>query len=474
MRELVGRSEEKTAISAIIDSAEPHLLALTGRRRIGKTFLVRSYFNNTFDFELTGIHNGDLTQQLYQFDYALRQHEEEENDRPVPSSWMEAFQQLIAHLEGLKTKKKLVVFIDEFPWLDTPRSNFTGAFDWFWNHWASRKNIVVIICGSAASWMIRKVINNRGGLHNRVTKRIHLQPFTLHETELFLKQKRVVLTRYQIATLYMALGGVPHYLNEIQPGESAIQAIQRICFQKNGLLVNEFNNLYTSLFGKTTGHRAIVEALAAKRSGLSRKELVKQSGLKDGGTFSTILEELEWSGFIDVYAPFGKLKKDKLIRLTDEYSLFYLTFIRGQKNVNWEQLAVTPTWTAWSGYTFESLCLKHLRQLKAALGIAGVYTECSSFTIKGNKTTDGTQIDLLIDRKDQVINLCEMKFSEHPFVVSKSYAAAIQQKAAVFKYATGTRKALFPTLVTTFGILPNEHSTGLIIQQVQLDDLFQP
>ncbi len=470
---IIGREPEIAAINAIMRSTGSHLIAVTGRRRIGKTYLIRSYFREQIDVELIGVLNANMETQLQQFDYALRKKESKRSKRTAPANWMEAFQQLIVYLEARKPKRKQVIFIDEFPWLDTHKSGFLGAFDWFWNNWASQRNIAVIICGSAASWMIRKVINHRGGLHNRVTDRIHLEPFTLKETEAFLKYNKVSLDRYQIATLYMALGGVPHYLKEIRRGESAMQAIQRICFDKKGLLANEFGNLYTSLFKKADNHLSIVKALAKKRKGLTRAEIITGSGLKDGGTLSQTLEELEWSGFIESYLPFGKVKKEKLFRLTDEYSLFYLVFMHQKKNVNWMQLSAGSTWKSWSGYTFESLCMKHLPQIKHALGIGAVYTEYSSFIHKGTKDAAGSQIDLLIDRRDHVINICEMKFSETSFILTKAYANELRQKMAVFQSETKTRKSLFLTFITTFGVSQNAHSIGLVQQQVVLDDLFR-
>ena len=473
-KKIIGRAHEQQLLSAICASKDSDLLAITGRRRIGKTYLIRTYFQQQLHFEFSGVINAGWETQLQNFDYALRRHEKPSAKRSKPANWLEAFHQLTVYLDTIKTSEKKIVFIDEFPWLDTHKSNFLSAFDWFWNTWAVRKNILVIICGSATSWMIQKIINHRGGLHNRVTKRIHLEPFTLGETEHYLQQHNIRLNRYQITTLYMVFGGVPHYLNEIVSGESAMQTIQRVCFDKKGLLVNEFDNLYRALFIQADNHIEVVKALAKKRIGLSRKELLATSKLKDGGTFSKVLEELEWSGFIESYAPFGKIKKDKLFRLTDEFSLFYLTFMFQKKNVNWQQLAASSVWKSWSGYTFESICMKHLPQLKKALGIASVYTEYSSFISKGKLSAKGAQIDLLIDRNDQVINLCEMKFTDQPFIITKAYAAQLREKKAVFMNETGTKKAVFPTFITSFGVVSNEHSIGLMQQHVSLDDLFLP
>lgn len=347
------------------------------------------------------------------------------------------------------------------------------GLDWFWNSWASNRNIVVVICGSAASWMIKKIINNRGGLHNRVTKRIHLKPFNLTETEAFLQHNKVRLSRYHILQLYMALGGIPHYLKEVKSGQSAAQNINRICFQEKGLLVNEFENLYNALFVNAQNHIDIILALGAKRNGLTRKAIVEAVKMSDGGSITRILEELEWSGFISSYYPFGKTKKDSLYRLSDEYSLFYIKFIRNKKNVNWDQLAATQTWKIWSGYAFENVCLKHVQKIKTALGIASVYTEQGSFTNRASNGNDGIQIDLLLDRNDHAINICEMKFYDKAVVPTKALAEELFRKKTTFLQATNTRKTVFVTLISTYGIAkPNEHSIGLIEQEVKMDELF--
>lgn len=464
-KELIGRVHEQTILNQIMNSNQADLIAITGRRRVGKTFLIKSYFKKQMDFEMSGILNASTEQQLQNFSFCLKQ-------KKIPQNWLEAFFQLSKKLDRIRNSRKIVVFIDEFPWLDTHKSNFLAAFDWFWNSWAVSKNIVVVICGSAASWMINKVLNNKGGLHNRVTQRIHLEPFNLQETELYLRSKKITLSRHQIIQLYMALGGIPHYLNAVQKGQSAAQNIHRICFENQGLLVNEFENLYQALFKNSKLHTDIVFALASKRKGLNRAEILKLIKSKDGGTFSKTLAELEWSGFISSYLPFDKSKKDTLYRLSDEYSLFYIRFMHRKKNVNWQQLAESPTWKAWSAYSFETLCMKHLPEMKKALGIASVYTEVSSFFRKGNADGPGTQIDLLLDRKDQVINLIEVKFLDKPFVMTKAYADELRLKMALFKQLSKTRKSIFLTMITSYGIIPNQHSIGFVQQELKQDDFF--
>ena len=390
-----------------------------------------------------------------------------------PKNWFAAFQLLQGYLEKRKGRKK-VVFFDELPWIDTPQSDFISGLEHFWNAWASaRKDIILVVCGSAASWMINKLINNKGGLHNRVTRRIKLMPFTLFETEEYFKIKKISLDRYQIAQLYLVMGGIPFYLNEIMPGKSAAQVIDHLCFTEGGILRTEYNNLYHSLFNSAERHMAIVEALSGKNIGLTREELIKASGLPNGGNTTKAINELTESGFISKTYPFGQKKKNLLYRLIDNYSLFYLKFVRDGRAAgegSWLSRIDHPSWRAWSGYAFENICFTHIIQIKKALGISGVYAEISSWK---NKEL-GVQIDLIIERRDHVISLSEIKFSRDPYVISKSYKSELEKKISAFRTMTKTRKAVFLTLITTFGLSENVHSLGFVQNTVDLDDLFSP
>ena len=471
---IVGRTSEKSLLNEAFSSNESQFLAITGRRRIGKTYLINTYFEKHISFHFSGMLNASFGQQLQNFQYSLSNFFKSENQSDIPADWLTAFQNLSKCLQNSKKKGKQVIFIDELPWLDTHKSNFTSALDWFWNSWAVNRNVLLIVCGSSTSWIINKIINNKGGLHNRITKRIHLEPFTLHETELFLNYQKIKLSKYQITQLYMSLGGVPHYLKEVKIGESALQAVDRICFQKDGLLVNEFDNLYKALFKNSEIHLKVIFALASKLKGLTRNEILALTKLSDGGGFTTILNELEWCNFIHIQHSFGRTKKDSLYRLSDEYSLFYIRFIHKQKSINWQLLAQSQKWKSWSGYAFENCCFKHIPQLKKALGISNVFTETSSYIYKSKiSDLEGTQIDLLIDRNDGVINICEVKFYDKPFVITKEYASKLRKKMGIFQSNTNSNKTIFPTLISTFGIQANEHSIGFIQQEVKLENLYE-
>jgi predicted transcriptional regulator len=476
MEQVIGRIEEKSLLQKIERSEEAELVAIFGRRRVGKTFLIRNGFSKRISFEFSGIHHATLGQQLENFSLALTN---AAGGLPIakPESWLKAFEMLKQLLEPLVTKERAIVFFDEFPWIDTPRSGFLPAFENFWNSWASqKKNLIVIICGSAASWMIKKVINNRGGLHNRVTKRIRLLPFTIGETAEYLRQRKVKLDKYQLLQIYMAMGGIPQYLKEIELGDSAAQTIDRLCFTKDGLLVDEFRNLYHSLFDSAQNHIDIVRALAKKGKGMTRTELIEACNLTSGGFATQMLSELAESGFISTYIPFGKTSKDALFKLTDEYSLFYLKFIEGSKATGpgtWLRFTPGSSWKSWSGNAFEGICMKHISQIKKAIGIADVYTEVSVWRYQPKiKTEKGTQIDLLIDRNDSCINICEMKFSAYPFEISKAYASELESKLRVFQQITKSRKTLFLTLLTTYGIKNNTNYPGLVQKELTMDALF--
>ena len=472
---LIGRSKEQEVLLKALQSSRPEMVVVIGRRRVGKTYLIQNVYAQNMAFQISGIQDGTLKEQLKNFSYLLKLRFGTVAPLEKPTSWLDAFQQLITCLESMTNTEKQVVFFDELPWLATRRSDFLKGLSFFWNSWASQKNIVVVICGSSASWMIQKVVEHKGGLHNRLTKRVHLFPFNLHETEAFLKNLNIHFNRYQIVELYMAMGGIPHYLNEVEAGLSAAQNIERICFSPTGLLNNEFSRLYSALFENADNHIAVIKALAQKWQGLTRTEIIALSKLTDGGGVTRCLDELISSGFVSTYFPFGKKKKEMLYRLTDEYSLFYLQFIENKAhkgNNIWLELSQTQDYKSWSGYAFESLCLKHIPQIKKALGISGVYAETSSFYQKGTAQESGVQIDLLIDRKDNVINLFELKFYSGMMTLSKSYAEDLREKITLFKEITQTRKQVFLNLLTTFGLKPNEHSIGLIDKAMTMDVLF--
>jgi AAA+ ATPase superfamily predicted ATPase len=469
---VIGRKKEIQILDEKFRSARSEFIAIYGRRRIGKTYLVRHVFHDKFTFRFTGLAHVTLGAQLANFDMAI-QEQHPKVVRNKPADWMEAFQQLRQVIERSRQRKK-VVFIDELPWLDTAHSGFIPALEHFWNSWASaRKDIVLLVCGSAASWMINTLINHKGGLHNRVTQKIKMEPFSLGECREFVKHKKISLDHYQLLQLYMVLGGIPFYWEAIEKGLSASQNINRICFEPNGLLTGEFNNLFKSLFARAERHEAIVETLAKKNKGLTRDDISKASKLANGGGLTRLLNELEESGFIRRYIPLGKKTRNSLFQLSDFFTLFYIRFMKEQKVLDknhWQKLIDSPKYRAWSGYAFEQVALAHVPQIKNALGISGIETETSAW--KSSKVDPGAQIDLVIDRRDGVTNICEMKFSISPFIIDKKYDAELRNKISAFKAETRTGKSIFLTMLTTYGVQSNAYS-GNVQNNLSMDILFE-
>ncbi len=469
---IIGRKEEQQILHSAAQSENSEFVAVYGRRRVGKTYLIRETFGYKFTFQHTGLAKGNTKEQLFSFAISLR--DAGYDDCPIPKSWLEAFSLLSAYLKN-STDEKKIVFLDELPWMDTPRSNFISAFEHFWNGWASaRKDIVLIICGSATSWIISKVINDHGGLHNRVTKQIALQPFTLKECEMFAQSKGLEMSRYQLAECYMVFGGIPYYWSLLEKGLSLAQNIDKIIFAKNGKLSNEFNQLYASLFKSPEQYIDIVTALGKKKVGMTREEIIAATDRYSNGALSKVLDELEYCGFIRKYNGFDKKSKQAIYQLIDNYTLFYFKFIQQNENNDehfWSASIDSAMHRAWSGLAFERLCMAHTQQIKAALGIAGVLSNVYSWRKEADEMSDGAQIDLLIDRKDQVINLCEMKYSLSEYVIDAEYEQKLRNKKSAFINATNTRKAVHLTMVTTFGIKVNAHS-GIVQNEITLEDLF--
>ena len=466
---IIGRKIEQQQLAHIIEDSKPSFIAIYGRRRVGKTYLIKEYFKQNFTFYATGLANSTTKQQLVNFTLFLNQSFHKEFS--VPKNWLEAFFLLKKELEKKKGKKLL--FIDELPWFDTKKSDFVSGLEWFWNSWASsQENLKLIVCGSSASWMINKLIANRGGLHNRVTHRMKIEPFTLSETEQFLKNKNIPLDHYQIAYLYMAMGGIPYYLDQISKGMSAIQNIEKIGFGKNGLLKTEFTYIFSSLFNQAERHEKIIRTIFALGARATREQLLSQLNIVSSGELSKKIKELEESGFIKSYVPFGANKTKRIYVISDYYTLFYLKFIENSKNSSWITKSSTPEIATWSGLAFEQLCWDHTENIKKQLGIKGIYSETTVWNKKGTNDAKGAQIDLIIDRKDRVINLFEIKYAINAFEITKAYDENLRNKVAIFKEASKTKKTVFLTMITTFGLVKNQYYGTVASNEITLDDLF--
>ena len=466
---IIGRELEMKRIQELYASEKPEFVALYGRRRVGKTFLIRELLEEQFVFDLAGLANSGIKKQLLNFYYSLKKTAVQ--DFEVPSSWLEAFEQLITFLKTSQAKRK-VIFIDEISWLDTQKSGFLTALEHFWNGWAcSKKEIMLIVCGSATSWMMKNLINNHGGLYNRVTASIHLLPFTLNETELFLRSKNIEWSHYQIAELYMVMGGIPFYLEKIKQGKSVAQNIDNLFFSKTGELKNEFSNLYASLFNHAEKYEKMVEILSGNRSGLTRSEILAKAKMKSGNQLTTILNDLEYSGFIRSYSQ-PKRKHEQIFQIVDSFTLFHFHFLHKKKSQDeqfWTNSLNTSQHNTWAGLSFEIICLLHTRQIKKKLEILGVRS--TEYAWLSRKSAPAVQIDLLIDRADNIVNLCEIKYANMPYAITKAYEEKLREKIEAFRQELTPRKAIHLLMLTTFGVQQNPYS-GIVQNEVTLDDLF--
>ena len=468
---IIGRKAEQEILYECFKSKRSEFIALYGRRRVGKTFLIREVLGNDFVFYASGLLDGTGAEQIANFNKEIVNFGGS-NLSPA-ENWNDAFDNMNALIEASKKKEKKVIFLDEAPWMSTPKSGFLSALDHFWNRYGSmRKDILLIICGSAASWIIENIVNNTGGLHNWLTGEIYLQAFTLHECEAYYRANGIDIPRYQIAESYMIFGGIPYYMDFFKPKYSLAQNVDKIFFHESAPLRNEYVNLFRSLFSKADGHMRVIEALAARNYGKTRDEIISATGMSEGGGLSKVLGELITSGFVREYRAFGKKKRDRLYQLIDPFTLFCLRF-GSKRDVYssdfWLRFCTTPAHAAWAGYAFEILCLQHIQQIRIALGISGVLTEIYSW--KSKSYDPGAQIDLVIERGDQVVNLCEMKYASSEYVIDKAYDLNLRNKREAFLAETHTRKAAQTTMITTYGLRKNAYQAGIPFK-VSLDDLF--
>lgn len=471
--EIIGRKTEIAELERLYNDGRPEFVVLYGRRRVGKTFLVGELFRDRMTFSHTALSPAEiegkelLKMQLQNFAHSLARAGVEFSE--TPTNWLDAFFALENFLERRADGKRQLVFIDELPWLDTPRSGFVTAFESFWNGWCSKRDdIMLVVCGSAVSWISDELINGKGGLYDRMTAEIKLQPFTLKECEDFFRSRKVKMDRYDIIQSYMIFGGIPYYLNLFTPGKSLAQNVDALIFNRKGKLSNEYERLFSSIFKKPEDAEKVVKLLSGKRIGYTREEILAKTGIGNGGGFTKLLLALAESDFVVKFRYFGEPERRTRYRLSDNFCLFYTHFnskIGTNDSSYWQHNMNSPAIVSWRGFSFENVCFQHLFQIKTALGIAGVHTESYSWS-----GTD-SQIDLLIDRADRLINLCECKFSAKDFSIDKEYDAKLRERQASFVEETKTRKPTLMTLVTTFGLKQNEYA-GRFQSVVTADDLF--
>jgi AAA+ ATPase superfamily predicted ATPase len=471
---LIGRDKEQAILLNLLEKQESQFCVIYGRRRVGKTYLIRQTYQNNFLFAHTGVAGGSKATQLKEFYMSLLRYGLPKQGGK-PNDWSEAFMYLLTLVEKAPSSQKKVIFLDELSWLDAKQSGFVSALEHFWNGYLSaREDIVLVTCCSSTTWIINNIINNTGGLYNRITEQINLQPFTLKTCREYAKAANLELSNKDIAEAYMIMGGIPYYWSFLRKSDSLAKNIDRLFFYENATFKNEFHALYASIFKRPENYINIVQALGSKKYGMKRDEILKTAKLSNNAVFKRTLLELEQSGFIRSYKSFGKRKNDTIYQLIDNFTLFYLQFMQENKGheINfWSYNIDSPTYYNWAGLAFERLCLWHISQIKAALGIAGVYAECSAWHQKTDKNNKGIQIDLIIDRKDGIINLCEMKYSNSEYTITKEYSEWLQERREIFRHSTKSHKSIHLTMITSFGIKRNAYWNN-IQSEIRLDDLF--
>lgn len=479
MNRIVGRKQEIEELQNLYQSEKPEFVAIYGRRRVGKTFLVKELFQDKITFYHTGLSPFDkerkitMRDQLEAFYASLMRYGLEENS--CPKSWMEAFRMLGELLDRLDDGKRQLVFIDELPWMDTARSRFLVAFEYFWNSWGAwHDRVMLVVCGSATSWMMDNLINNKGGLYDRLTWQIKLSPFTLGECRQFFESKGMPMSAYDLAECYMILGGIPYYLNYLQRGKSLAQNVDLLFWAKNAKLASEFQRLFGSLFVNPDEYMNVVRLLAKRHTGYTRDEMAAKLNISSGGSFSKMLEVLMASDFITVYSPFGRNQREVRYKLTDSFCLFYLRFVEGGSVADesfWLHHQNTPLLNSWRGLAFEQLCFSHAAKIKKALGVEGVASSEAAWIVRGDEDKTGAQIDMLIVRDDRIVNLCEMKFLSSEYEPKADDEQTFRSRIATLQERLSFRQTIHFTLVTTVGLKHNAHS-GVIQKLVTMDSLF--
>ena len=480
MSYIIGREQETEELNELYESGRAEFVAVYGRRRVGKTFLVDEALKGKITFRHSGLspvdeqnHKNSLKEQLKHFYLSLQRHGMKRSK--CPASWLEAFFMLEMYLQSLDNGSRQVVFLDELPWMDTPRSGFITALEAFWNGWAChRDNMMLVVCGSANSWMLDNLVNNHGGLYGRTTYEVKLSPFSLAECEAFFESKGIRMSRYDIVQSYMITGGIPYYLGYMRKGLSLAQNVDRLFFIKGAKLHDEYDRLFASVFANPDQMKRVVQLLGMRRSGYTRQEILAKTGLKDCGASTKLLKALVAGDFIESYIPFGKGKREKHYKLIDRFCLFYMKFVQGRREIDpefWMHNVTSQLVSSWRGFAFEEVCFTHIRQIKKALNILGVSSTESAWMVKGDDETEGAQIDMLINRKDNVVNLCEMKFYNEKFTVNKAYHSKIVHRQNLLAEMIPRRAIVHNVLVTTEGLTYNEYS-GVFQNVVTIDDLF--
>lgn len=478
---IIGRKRELETIDRLYRSDKSEFLAIYGRRRVGKSYLVDEAFRDELAFSVVGTfkkcEDGEETiykkTQLRHFyrsllDYGL------DDSYQEPENWLDAFD-LLKKLLISNDRRRKVIFIDELPWLAGPKSSeLIEELGYFWNSWAAKqRDVFLIVCGSATSWMLDNVIRDYGGLHGRLTEKIYLAPFSLAETGAYYRSKGFHMSDYEIALSYMAIGGIPYYMDRMRADRTLNQNINEFYF-RNVTIDQEFRDIYTGLFQSAERYIDIVSSLAGKFYGMTRNELLENTKLKGGGTFTRMMDNLQECGIVRSFSRYGKQRKETIYQLCDFFTLFYLNFVGHKKQrTDWTSFQRSHEYESWSGRTFELLCSRHIDRIRDALRIKSVGQDyCWS-----GQTPDGrnVQVDMVIPSPDERTDyLCEMKFSESRYFVTADYEKNLLDKLDAFRNSKNHKPShsLLLVMVTTMGLGNSAHN-HIVNAELTLADLFR-
>lgn len=475
--DIVGRIPELKTIHHALTSDKPELLAVWGRRRVGKTFLLRYGRAPVADwyFELTGQRNGKQRAQLEHFAKALSESFQGGVALRAPSTWEEAFGELEKSIESLPPDgKPVTVFFDEAPWLDSRRSGFLDALEYFWNSRGTRiPRLKLFVCGSAASWIVHKIVQGKGGWHRRVTDLIRVPQFKLHEVSAYLAHQHIRLSRLDVVKLYMVFGGVPYYLAFMRRGESVAAFVNRLFFSSDAPLQGEFDELFDSLFNNSAVHKQIITEVAKTKGGLTRAEISACANLSSGGKLTHYLENLEESGFLEIHEPLGaRGERFWRYRVSDMFTLFHLQWLSGRPRMrSWNAIVSSQQYRSWCGHAFEIVAWNHAHSIATALGIAK-----SDYTVTRadlENSAGKAQIDLVFDVRGGAVYLFELKFCDGDFTMTRAEAEKLELRKQVLSAHFKGRRSVIVCLLTPAGVRENEHLKAVVDLTLESDALFR-
>jgi hypothetical protein len=465
----VGRKNELRMLNDAYRSGKDELVVLYGRRRIGKSSLVKRFAEKKkayYEFEAL---EGETTPG--QINHFLQQLKKQIDDPILDSvrfaNWEQVFTYLTEKVINRKSKVKKILFLDELPWMAAGRIRLVSLLKYYWdNHWKS-KHVMLILCGSVASFMVKKVLHSNA-LYGRTTIEILLKGFSPEEAARLLSKKR---SREETLNYQLVFGGVPKYLEQINTSQSFNKNMNTLCFSPHGIMLKEVERIFYSQFREPRTYLKIINLL--KNGIFSLSEISSKTKIPSGGGLKQYLKNLERAEMIRSYIPFDRSgnSKFKKYTLADEFLVFFFKYmgpnLRVIKESSSRRLFETLTqnsFDSWLGFAFERFCLKHAGLLALVMDFADDILLASPYF---KKNDERFQIDLLYQRADRVITVCEIKHQN--IKIGTNIIPEMQRKCALLKVPRGY--ALEKALISLYGPDNSLKDTGYFHHFVTLDDI---